>query len=93
MDGVPTVMLRVGNDRESTIVEALIRVVMIRTVTTKEGTLFHRTVDLPLQRDSSLALSRSWTVLHTTDEKSPLFGLTPEARTRQEVEIKSSLPR
>ena len=72
---------------------ASIRVVMIRTVTTKEGTLFYRMLNLPLQRDRSLALSRSWTVLHTIDEKSPLFGLTPEARTRQEVEIKSSLPR
>ena len=48
MDGVPTVMLRVGNDRESTIVESLIRIVMIRTVTTKEGKLFHRAVARPL---------------------------------------------
>jgi inward rectifier potassium channel len=91
MDGVPTVMLRVGNDRESTIVEASIRVVLIRTVTTKEGMLFYRMVDLPLQRDRSLALSRSWTVLHVIDEKSPLFGLTPEMCTRQEVEITASV--
>lgn len=91
MDGVPTVMLRVGNDRESTIVEASIRVVMIRTITTQEGMLFYRMVDLPLQRDRSLALSRSWTVLHVIDEKSPLFGLTPEACEKQEVEITASV--
>ena len=91
MDGVPTLMLRVGNDRESTIVEASIRVVMIRTVTTKEGMVFYRMVDLPLQRDRSLALSRSWTVLHVIDEKSPLFGLTPEQCTEQEVEITASV--
>jgi inward rectifier potassium channel len=91
MDGVPTVMLRVGNDRESTIVEASIRVVVIRTITTKEGTLFYRMVDLPLQRDRSLALSRSWTVLHVIDEKSPLFGLTPEMCVQQEVEITASV--
>lgn len=91
MDGVPTVMLRVGNDRESTIVEASIRVVVIRTVTTKEGMLFYRMLDLPLQRDRSLALSRSWTVLHVIDEKSPLFGLTPETCVQQEVEIMASV--
>lgn len=91
MDGVPTVMLRVGNDRESTIVEASIRVVMIRTVTTQEGMLFYRMVDLPLQRDRSLALSRSWTVLHVIDEKSPLFGLTPDACSLHEVEITASV--
>jgi inward rectifier potassium channel len=91
MDGVPTLMMRVGNDRESTIVEATIRVVMIRTVTTKEGMLFYRMVDLPLQRDRSLALSRSWTVMHVIDEKSPLFGLTPEMFELQEVEITASV--
>jgi inward rectifier potassium channel len=91
MDGVPTVMLRVGNDRESTIVEASIRVVLIRTVTTKEGMLFYHMLDLPLQRDRSLALSRSWTVLHVIDEKSPLFGLTPETCAQQEVEITASV--
>jgi inward rectifier potassium channel len=91
MDGVPTVMLRVGNDRESTIVEATIRVVMIRTITTQEGMPFYRMVDLPLQRDRSLALSRSWTVLHVIDEKSPLFGLTPEGCDLQEVEITASV--
>jgi inward rectifier potassium channel len=91
MDGVPTLMLRVGNDRESTIVEASIRVVMIRTVTTKEGMLFYRMVDVPLQRERSLALSRSWTVLHVIDEKSPLFGLTPEACDLNEVEITASV--
>jgi inward rectifier potassium channel len=91
MEGVPTLMLRVGNDRESTIVEASIRVVMIRTVTTKEGMLFYRMVDVPLQRERSLALSRSWTVLHVIDEKSPLFGLTPEACELNEVEITASV--
>ena len=91
MDGVPTVMLRVGNDRESTIFEASIRVVMIRTDTTQEGMLFYRMVDLPLQRDRSLALSRSWTVMHVIDEKSPLFGLTPDACSLHEVEITASV--
>ena len=91
MEGMPTLMMRVGNDRESTIVEASIRVIMIRTITTQEGMLFYKMVDLPLQRDRSLALSRSWTVMHVVDEKSPLFGLTPEAVAEHEVEITASV--
>ncbi len=42
MDGVPTLMLRVGNERTSAIIEALVRVVLIRTEHTDEGKLFYR---------------------------------------------------
>jgi inward rectifier potassium channel len=91
MDGVPTVMLRVGNDRASTIVEAMIRVVLFRTIKTAEGVDFYRMIDLPLTRDRSLALSRSWTVMHTIDEKSPLYGLTPETFVKDEIELTASV--
>jgi inward rectifier potassium channel len=91
MDGVPTVMLRVGNDRQSTIFEAMIRVIMTRTIVTKEAVTFYRMVDLPLTRERSIALSRSWTVMHVIDEKSPLFGMTPESCVREEVEITASV--
>jgi inward rectifier potassium channel len=91
MDGVPTLMLRVGNDRASTIFEAVIRVIVTRTVKTEEGMVFYRMLDLPLVRDRSLALSRSWTVMHVVDEKSPLHGLTPEVCKLEEVEITASV--
>ena len=91
MDGVPTVMLRVGNDRQSTIFEAMIRVVITRTVVTQEGITFYRMIDLPLTRERSLVLSRSWTVMHVIDEKSPLFGMTPEDCAKEEIEITASV--
>jgi inward rectifier potassium channel len=91
MDGVPTLMLRVGNDRASTIFEAVIRVVVTRTSKTKEGILFYRMIDLPLVRDRSLAISRSWTVMHVVDEKSPLYGLTPAVCAAEELEITASV--
>jgi inward rectifier potassium channel len=91
MDGVPTMMLRVGNDAQSMIFEAMIRVVVTRTVVTKEGVTFYRMVDLPLTRERSLVLSRSWTVMHVIDEKSPLFGMTPDACSREELEITASV--
>jgi inward rectifier potassium channel len=91
MDGVPTLMLRVGNERGNQILEATIRVSLIRTEVTKEKTKFYRMYDMRLARERSPAMSRSWTVLHTIDPNSPLFGATPESLARDEVEILASL--
>lgn len=91
MDGVPTLMIRVGNDRASAIFDAAIRVVLTRTERTAEGMTFYRMYDLSLARDRSPALMRSWTVLHRIDEASPLFGMTPETCLAQETELLVSL--
>lgn len=91
MDGVPTLMLRVGNDRASTIFEATIRLVLTKTDRTMEGVVFYRMVDLPLTRDRSPALNRSWTVMHPIDETSPLYGLSPDTCEANEVEILASV--
>jgi inward rectifier potassium channel len=87
MDGVPTLMLRVGNERGNQILEATIRVALVRTETTKEKTKFYRMYDLRLVRERSPAMSRSWTVLHPIDRDSPLFGATPESIIRDEIEL------
>ena len=87
MDGVPTVMFRLGNERGNQIVEARLSVVMIRTEHTREGMLFYRQIDLPLVRDRSQAFPRSWTAMHTIDEKSPLFGMTEQAMNAEELEF------
>ena len=86
-DGVPTLQIRIGNERASRIIEATVRVVMLRTEKTREGMTIYRMHDLPLVRDRSPALSRSWLVLHHFDKKSPLHGATPETMARDEVEI------
>ena len=62
-----------------------------KTSKTKEGVTFYRLCDLTLTRDRALALSRSWTVIHVIDEKSPLHGLTPEDCVKDEVEIMASV--
>ncbi len=87
MDGVPTLMLRVGNERGNQILEATIRIVMLRTERHKEGTTFYRMIDLPLARERSPAMARSWTVLHPIVETSPLYGVTPESAARNEIEL------
>jgi inward rectifier potassium channel len=86
-NGVPTLTFRVGNLRSNRIVEAQVRVALMRTEQTLEGETFYRLVDLTLSRDRILSLSRSWTVLHTIDEQSPLYGATPESLAAEEVEF------
>jgi inward rectifier potassium channel len=87
MNGVPTLAFRVGNDRASTVFEARIHASIIRTEKTLEGMTFYRLVDLKLVRESTMALARSWSVLHTIDDKSPLWGATPESCTADEMEL------
>ena len=86
-DGVPTLMLRVGNERASQVIEATVRVVLLRTERTSEGVTYYRMRDLRLERDRSPALARSWTIMHPIDAASPLHGATPESLARDEVEL------
>jgi inward rectifier potassium channel len=87
MDGVPTLMVRVGNERGNSIVEAQARVALMRTVRTQEGHTFYRMVDLDLIRDRSPQVTRSWTLLHPIVDGSPLKGETPESLAGQDAEI------
>lgn len=86
-DGVPMLMFRVGNERGNMVAEATIRVSMVRTVRTLEGATFYRMTDLPLVRDRSPALARSWNVMHELGPASPLHGYDPERMEREELEI------
>ena len=87
MNGVPTLAFRIGNDRASRIFEARVLVTLTRTEKTKEGMTFYRMTDLPLVRDRSPALTRSFTVMHVVDDKSPLAGMSPDACKLHEVEL------
>jgi len=87
MDGVPTLSFRVGNTRGNQIVDARIRVVMMRTEKTAEGKTFYRMVDLPLTRDSAISLQRSWAVFHVIDGRSALQGETPDSVIAKEIEL------
>ena len=77
----------IGNDRGNSVVEATARVVLLRTEKTLEGAIFYRMTDLPLKRDRSPAMTRSWTVMHVIDAGSPLSGATPASLARDEVEF------
>jgi inward rectifier potassium channel len=91
LNGVPTLALRIGNERSNVIAEARIRLGLVRTEKTAEGPLLYRLQDLTLVRDSSQALTRSWTVMHVIDQSSPLFGMTPESLAANEMEFLASV--
>jgi inward rectifier potassium channel len=87
MNGVPTLMLRVGNARGNSILEATVRIAFTRTERMKEGTTFYRMIDLRPSRDRSPAMARTWTVLHPITPESPLWGVTPESLARMDGEF------
>lgn len=87
MDGKPTLMFRVGNERSNAILEAEIRVTLVRTERTREGRTFYRMYDLPLVRHRSSALARSWTVMHVVGPDSPLHEQTAESLAASEAEL------
>lgn len=92
MDGVPTVMIRLGNERRrNQIVDAHFRLTLSRTTRTAEGVTMYRTIDLPLVRSSAPVMTRSWTVQHRITEDSPLHGSTPESMLEEEAEISLAL--
>ena len=87
MNGVPTLSLRVGNDRANVIADGQVRLAMVRTEITHEGVTFYRMVDLEPVRDRSPAVTRSWTVMHAITPDSPLFAATPESLKTSEAEL------
>jgi inward rectifier potassium channel len=77
-DGVPTLSFRVANERVNHVVQATLRVTLVRSEQTSEGERFRKMVDLPLARSESPAFVLTWLALHRIDEESPLHGVTPE---------------
>jgi inward rectifier potassium channel len=91
VNGVPSLMFRLGNERGNQIVNAHIRLMMVRTERTREGDTFYRMLDLQPSRERamsmSMSLSRSWNVLHTIDASSPLAGESPASVVEKEIEL------
>lgn len=87
MDGVPTLMVRIGNERRNQIVGATFRASLIRTTRTKEGVTIYRAEDLALARERAPALSGSWMILHRIDDASPLHGETPASLAASDAEL------
>lgn len=75
--GQPTLMIRIANERNNTISQALARLWLIRMETTAEGSQFRRYYELQLDRSEHPMFMLSWSIFHVIDETSPLYGVTP----------------
>jgi inward rectifier potassium channel len=86
-DGVPSLQFRLANERGNRIVEAQLRVTVLRTQDTKEGVKLRRQVDLPMLRDRSAVFALTWTAIHLLDEQSPLFGMSQKDWVSEQIEM------
>jgi inward rectifier potassium channel len=77
-EGQPTLMIRIANERHNIIGNANARVWAFKSIVTKEGRTLRRFYELPLERNDIPGLALSWTLYHTLDEESPLYGLSAE---------------
>jgi inward rectifier potassium channel len=87
LNGVRTLMVRIGNERGNYIAEVEVRLALMRTEQTQEGHTLYRVRDLIPVRSRGPAFSRGMTVMHTVDESSPLQGATPESLRSSDAEL------
>ncbi len=90
-NGVPTLMFRTANERRNNILEARLRVYLMIDEITSEGQMMRRLHELKLVRDHSPVFLLSWTVMHTIDESSPLYGMGMETMQRLNAQVLVSL--
>lgn len=90
-DGVPTLMIRIANERSSNIVDTRLTLTLLREAATQEGAPLVRFVDMKLLRNWMPLFAVTWTAYHPIDAQSPLFGLAKETLAEQDFEIIATL--
>jgi inward rectifier potassium channel len=79
LNGKPTLMVRIGNENQHSMVEAEFRIMFSRDEPLVEGGDFRHFYVLKLHFDRLTVFPAALTLRHTIDEASPLFGATPES--------------
>ena len=82
LDGRPTLMVRVGNENQHSMVEAEFRIMFSRDQPLIEGGDFRYFYNLKLHFDRLTVFPAALTLRHVIDEKSPLHGATAESLER-----------
>jgi inward rectifier potassium channel len=75
-DGIPTLMFRMANSRETSIVDVSLKVAALIPYTSTEGSSMRRFYKLDLVTDNNPTFSLSWTAMHQITEQSPLYGMS-----------------
>src|SRR5207302_6166918 len=79
LNGKPTLMVRIGNENQHSMVEAEFRIMFSRDEPLLEGGDFRHFYVLKLHFDRLTVVPAALTLRHTIDETSPLFGATLES--------------
>jgi inward rectifier potassium channel len=79
LNGKPTLMVRIGNENQHSMVEAKFRIMYSRDQQLAEGGDFRYFYDLKLHFDQLTVFPAALTLRHEIDQKSPLFGATAES--------------
>jgi inward rectifier potassium channel len=90
-NNLPTLMLRVANQRRNQILEAQVTLSLSRDEVTAEGRHLRRFYELPVLRSHNPAFSLPWTLMHLINEQSPLYGFSAEALAESQSQIIVSL--
>jgi inward rectifier potassium channel len=84
--GITGFMFRIINERRNQLIEVKARVTLSRMVN-ENGRRIRKLEPLPLERTTVLFFPLHWTLVHPIDEKSPLYGVTPEGLRESEAEF------
>ena len=72
-NGIPTLMLRVANQRDNRIIEARVKMSLLIDEISSEGIKLRRFYNLDLLRSESPSFRLSWLVMHPINQSSPLY--------------------
>jgi inward rectifier potassium channel len=86
-NGVPTLSLRLANQRRNQILEAQVSLTLVRDEQTGEGDWIRRFYDLHLARQRSPIFAMTFTVMHPIDANSPLSNATPSSMAAEGAEV------
>lgn len=79
-------MFRLVNGRSNQLIEVEAKVMFTRFVE-EDGKVVRRFDTLELERETVAFFPLAWTIVHPINEKSPLYGLTPEDLTKSDAEF------
>jgi inward rectifier potassium channel len=86
-NGVPTLMLRIANQRNNHIIEAQVQISILQNQISTEGMELRRLSNLHLLRSQSPSFRLSWLIMHPIDSTSPLYQETASSLINKDTEI------
>jgi len=86
-NGVPTLILRLANARNSYITEANAKLWMLGPTASAEGRRFVSFQAMKLLRGENPMLALSWSLFHPIDEDSPLYGMAFDELLASEINV------